>query len=103
MLDLFAIMEGVSAFTWLAELLENLNEADSELGRDGPTRDIVNTVRKMAFAYGSYEGDTLLITLNPLVPFTFNDLDNTDVDPKYGMHPDDLVRLLGFSVTYLPN
>ncbi|MDP6951862.1 MAG: hypothetical protein QGF53_03790 [Alphaproteobacteria bacterium] len=87
----------------LAVLLENLNEADGELGRDGPTRDIINTIRDMALAYGTYDGDTLVITLNPVVPFTFADLEDADVDPDGGVHPDDMVRLLGLSVTYLPN
>lgn len=103
LLDLLGVLEGETAFSMLAELLENLSEADSELGRDGPTRDIIDTFREMAFAYGTYDGDTLLITLNPVVPFTFADLEDADVDPDHGLHPDDMVRLLGLSMTYLPD
>jgi len=103
LLDLLAVVEDETAFSLLAELLEHHARVNNELNRDGPTRDILNTFRDMILAYGTYEGDTLLITLNPVVPFTFAELDDLDVDPDHGLHPDDMVRLLGLSVTYLPD
>ena len=102
LMELVATYKGYSAFYQLAELLEELNDVDQKLGRPGPARDIVKTLRNLVLAYGTYEGDTIQIALDAAAPFTLEELDIIRIHPERGVHPDDMLKLLGVSVTHLP-
>jgi hypothetical protein len=102
LMELVASYQGQSVFYLLAEFLEDLNAVDQELGRPGPAREIVHKLRNLVLAYGTYEGDTLQLALDSAAPFTFEDFDRIRIHPDRGVHPDDMLRLLGVSVTHVP-
>ena len=94
---------GESPFSFLAEALEELHEGSLEVGTDGPTRVVFETVRAILLSYGSYSGDEITVAVRPVVPVSIAVIDDVRVDPQRGLHPDDLLRLLRARFEYTPN
>ncbi len=102
-LELAMAASGKPAFLVVADGLEALGEMANDLGSpDGSAADMLSVAREMLLGFGAYRDDEVALTFDPVVPVSFATLGDVRVDPGSGLHPDDMIALLGMWLVYSP-